>query len=395
MTSGYNASSIQKITLRESIRRRSGMYIGSTDQRGLHYMIYEIVDNSVDDAVAGYADHIDIVIRPDDAIIVRDNGRGIPVDPETQQPLLEYVMTKVEQDRERTLNPYTYKISSALWGIGAVVVNSLSAWARVEVRRDGQVYAQEYREGIPTAPVAVVGADPEGHGTTTLFKPDPTIFETTAYDYDTLAQYFRAICYLTQGLTITFADQRVDQEREETFYFEHGIRTWVQHLNRDYRVLHAPFYLKRIIDQNVIEVVLQYNDTFTERILGFANSIETVDRGTHLTGFQAALTHTLNTYARKNGFLEETDDNLMAEDVHAGLTAIVSVKLTDPLFVSALKDILGNPEVRGQVQMVVGEGLHQFLTENPAAAQAILAHCQEAVRVRVAGKAVRRRRTKG
>ncbi len=380
MADAYNASSIQKITLRESIRRRTGMYIGSTNQRGLHYMICEIVDNSVDEAVAGSADHIDIVLRPDGAVTVRDNGWGILVDmdPETQKSILELVMT-----------------TSGLWGVGAVVVNSLSTWARVEVRRDGQVYAQEYREGNPTAPVAVVGLDPEGRGTTTIFKPDPTIFETTAYDYDTLAQYFRAICYLTQGLTITFVDQRADQEREETFYFEHGIRTWVQHLNRDHRVLHAPFYVKRIIDQTVIEVVLQYNDTFTERILGFANSIETVDRGTHLTGFQAALTYTLNTYARKNGFLEETDDNLMAEDVHAGLTAIVSVKLTDPLFVSALKDTLGNPEVRGQVQTVVGEGLHQFLAENPAAAQTILAHCREAARVRVARKAGRRRRTKG
>ncbi len=394
MADEYKLPNRPKITPWEGIRLRPGLYIGSTDQRGLHQMVYEIVDNSVDEAVAGYADHIDIVLRPDGAVMVRDNGRGIPVDPETQQPLLEFVMATWSQGRNK-LNLYNYKISSALWGVGAVVVNRLSAWARVEVRRDGQVYAQEYQEGNPTGPVAVVALDPEGRGTTTIFKPDPTIFETAKYDYDTLAQYFRAICYLTQGLTITFADQRADQEREETFYFEHGIRTWVQHLNRDHRVLHAPFYVKRIIDQTVIEVVLQYNDTFTERILGFANSIETVDRGTHLTGFQAALTYTLNTYARKNGFLEETDDNLMAEDVHAGLTAIVSVKLTDPLFVSALKDTLGNPEVRGQVQTVVGEGLHQFLTENPAAAQAILAHCQEAARVRVAGKAGRRRRTKG
>lgn len=394
MAGEYKLPDRPKITPWEGIRLRPGLYIGSTDQRALHQMVYEIVDNSVDEAVAGYADHIDIVIRPDDAIMVRDNGRGIPVDPETQQPLLEFVMATWSQGRNK-LNLYNYKISSALWGVGAAVVNRLSAWARVEVRRDGQVYAQEYREGNPTAPVAVVRVDPEGQGTTTIFKPDPTIFGTIAYDYDTLAQYFRAICYLTQELTITFADQRADQEREDTFYFEHGIRTWVQHLNRDYAVLHQPFYVEETIEQNVIEVALQYNDSFTEQILGFANSIETVDKGTHLTGFHAALTHTLNTYARKNGFLEETDDNLMAEDVYAGLTAIVSVKLTDPLFVSALKDILGNAEVRGQVQRVVGPALRQFLNENPAAAQAIIEHCMEAARARVARKKTRRGPTAG
>jgi DNA gyrase subunit B len=370
------------------------MYIGSTDQRGLHHMICEIVDNSADEAVAGYVDQISVVIRPDGAVLVRDNGRGIPVDldPETQKPLLELVMSTWNQHRDITTRNY----KQAMPPIGALIVNTLSEWARVEVRRDGQIYAQEYREGIPTGPVAAVGVDPEGRGTTTLFKPDPTIFETTDYDHDTLARRFRELSYLTRGLTITFVDQRADQERQETFYFEHNIRTWVQHLNRDYAVLHQPFYVEATIEQNVIEVALQYNDSFTERILGFANNIATLDRGTHLTGFQAALTYTLNTYARKNGILTEDAANLTAADVHAGLTAIVSVRIINLSFVSGKQhNELRNPEALGQVQRVVGPALRQFLNENPAAAQAIVTHCQEAARVRMARKKARRGRTAG
>jgi DNA gyrase subunit B len=371
------------------------MYIGSTDQRGLHQMIYEIAGSSVDEALAGYADRLDIVLRPDGAVVVRDNGSGISVDldPERQMPILELVMTDL--DYSRTFARGNYKTLSGLWRGGIVIANCLSTWARVEVRRGGQVYAQEYQAGIPTSPVAVIESDPAGRGTTITFQPDPAIFETTECDYTMLAHRFRELCYLTRGLTITFLDQRADQERQDTFYFEHGIRTWVQHLNRDHTPLHEPFYVEATVEQTAIEVALQYNDTSAEQVLSFVNNGETVDGGTHLAGCRAALTRTLNSYALKTGILKETDDKLMASDMSSGLTAIVSVKLTNPQFVTATTDRLGNPEVRGQVQRVVGPALRQFLNENQTAAQAIIAHCREAARARVAPKKARRGRTAG
>jgi len=386
----YGASSIRVLKGLEAVRVRPGMYIGSTDQRGLHHLVYEIVDNSVDEAVIGAADHIDVVIQADGIVRVSDNGRGIPVDinQEENKSGLELVMTVLHAGGK--FDSENYKTSSGLHGVGASVVNALSEWVRVEVRRNGKVYAQEYRRGIPTGPVAVVGDDPTGRGTTTYFQADGAeIFETTDYDYEFLAQRFREMCYLTRGLEITFVDQREDRERETTFYFEGGIYSLVRHMNRRRTVLTKPFYVGKTVEKTGVEVALQYNDSYTESVFAFANNINTIDGGTHITGFRSALTRTLNDYARKSGILKESEANLTADDVREGLTAIVSVKVVNPQFVSQTKDKLGNAEVRGHVEAVVGEALQQFLEENPADGRKIIEKCLMAARARDAARKAR------
>ncbi len=386
----YGASSIRVLKGLEAVRVRPGMYIGSTDQRGLHHLVYEIVDNSVDEAVMGEASHVEVVIGADGVVMVSDNGRGIPVDmnKEEKKSGLELVMTVLHAGGK--FDSESYKTSSGLHGVGASVVNALSEWVRVEVRRDGKVYAQEYRRGAPVGPVAPVGTDPGGRGTTTWFKADATIFkETTEYDYEFLAQRFREMCFLTKGLEITFKDERPGQERELTFYFEGGIYSLVRQVNRHRSVLHKPFYVSRTIDKTQVEVALQYNDSYTESVFAFANNINTIDGGTHLTGFRSALTRTLNDYARKNAMLKENESNLSADDVREGLTAIISVKVVDPQFVSQTKDKLGNAEVRGQVESVMAEGLMQFLEENPSDARKIIEKCLMAARARDAARKAR------
>jgi DNA gyrase subunit B len=402
-------STIRVLKGLEAVRLRPGMYIGSTDQRGLHHLVYEIVDNSLNQALIGTADRIDVIIGADGVVMVGDNGPGIPVEmhPFEQKPVLELLMTQIltgrgfDVDRwmgqhgaiaeEETELPkgkksalIRNKTSSWRYGVGAPVVNALSEWMRVEVRYEGKVYAQEYERGVPKGPVAVVGEDLNGRGTTTSFKVDPTILQTTNYDQNVLVERFRELCYLTRGLTIHFVDERVGREREERFCFPDGIRSWVEHLNRDRHVLHAPFYVSRTIKETDVEVALQYNDSDIETIRTYVNNLFTSEGGTHLAGFQAALTRTLNNYAKKNGCFRGQDGPLTGDDVRAGLTAVISVGVVQPRFVYATTNKLGNAEVRGHVQSAVGPALMQFLEENPNDARKIVENCLATARGRVA-----------
>ncbi|MGI8587340.1 MAG: DNA topoisomerase (ATP-hydrolyzing) subunit B [Chloroflexia bacterium] len=385
----YGADSIRVLKGLEAVRKRPGMYIGSTDQHGLHHLVYEIVDNSVDEAVMGEASHIDVVIRVDGVVVVSDNGRGIPVEVNKleDKSALELVMTVLHAGGK--FDSDSYQTASGLHGVGASVVNALSTWVRVEVRRKGHIYMQEYKMGVPTAPVKIIGEDPKGRGTTTYFKADPDIFETTDYDYEFLAQRFREMCYLTRGLELTFVDEREGHERETTFYFEGGIYSLIRHMNRRRTVLTKPFYVGRTIEKTKVEVALQYNDSYTESVFTFANNVNTIDGGTHVTGFRSALTRTLNDYARKSGILKESEANLTSDDVREGLTAIVSVKVVDPQFVSQTKNKLGNAEVRSHVDTVFADGLSQFLEENPADGRKIIEKSLMAARARDAARKAR------
>src|SRR5579885_9577 len=361
------------------------MYIGSTDVRGLHHLVYEVVDNAVDEALAGYCDTITVTIGRDNSVTVEDNGRGIPVDvqPQTGLPALEVVMTILHAGGK--FGGQGYKVSGGLHGVGVSVVNALSEWLRAEVRRDGRLWVQEYRRGTPTGPVQPVGKA-VGTGSKVSFLADASIFETLDYQYDTLLQRFREMAYLTKGLRITFIDQRND--REYTFYFEGGIVSFVRHLNRNRQVVHPrPMYVERQVNGTNIEIALQYNDGFTESVFSFANNINTVDGGTHLTGFRSALTRTLNTYARKLGVIKDSDKlSVTGEDVRQGLTAIVSVKLRDPQFEGQTKGKLGNSEVGVQVQSVASEALAHYLENNPNDARRIVEKCLTAARAREAAQ---------
>ncbi len=385
----YDASSIQVLEGLEAVRRRPGMYIGSTDQRGLHHLVREIVDNSVDEALAGFCDRIVVRIDKEAVVTVTDNGRGIPVDkhPKMNTSALEVIMTVLHAGGK--FGGGGYKVSGGLHGVGASVVNALSEWCRVEVRRDGKVYRQEYRRGVPTGPVQQVGEVPlDQHGTTTSFLADSEIFTGGIdYNFDALAQWFRETAYLTKGLRITLLDERSD--REMTFYFEGGIVSFVRHLNRNRQVLHdRPFYVLRETPACLVEVALQYNDSYGESTHTFANNINTVDGGTHLSGFKSALTRTINDYAKKNGFLKG-EESLSGEDVREGLTAIVSVKLSEPQFEGQTKGKLGNAEVAGAVQAVVNEAFGAFLEENPQVARKIIEKCVTAARAREAARKAR------
>ncbi|MEX2314318.1 MAG: DNA topoisomerase (ATP-hydrolyzing) subunit B, partial [Thermomicrobiales bacterium] len=385
----YDAKDIEVLEGLEAVRRRPGMYIGSTDLRGLHHLVYEVVDNAVDEALGGHCDTIRIMIHADGSVTVRDNGRGIPTGkhPKMNKSALEVVMTVLHAGGK--FGGEGYKMSSGLHGVGVSVVNGLSEWMISEVRRDGNLHRQEYRKGIPTGAVRKVGSsDPAEHGTTQRWMPDMTIFDSLDYNYDTLAQRFREMAYLTKGLRIIFSDERSD--REMTFYFEGGIQSFVRHLNKTKTVLHPkPFYMNKQVGDFIVEVALQYNDTYGESTHTFANNINTVDGGTHLTGFKTALTRTINEYARKNGFLKENDDSLSGEDVREGLTAIVSVKLPEPQFEGQTKGKLGNAPMSGAVQSVVNELLAQHLEENPQPAKRIVDKCITAARARDAARKAR------
>ncbi|HEX7104292.1 MAG TPA: DNA topoisomerase (ATP-hydrolyzing) subunit B [Nitrolancea sp.] len=387
--SHYTAADIQVLEGLEAVRRRPGMYIGSTDSRGLHHLVYEIVDNSVDEAIAGYCDQIDVAIRTDGAVWVKDNGRGIPVDRHEKagKSALEVIMTVLHAGGK--FGGGGYKVSGGLHGVGASVVNALSEWVTVDVRKDGVIYRQTYQRGVPDGPVEPIGeTTPDDHGTTTTFMADSSIFSSLDYDYDILLQRFRETAYLTRGLAIRFRDERVD--REMSFFFDGGIVSYVRHLNRNKQAIHPkPFYVSREVSDSLVEVAMQYNAGFAESTHTFANNINTVDGGTHLTGFKAALTRTINDYARKNGFLKETDENLSGEDVREGLTAIVSVKLPEPQFEGQTKGKLGNAEVAGQVQTVVNDSLSAYLNENPSIARRIVEKCVYASRAREAARKAR------
>jgi len=388
-TDQYDASSIQVLEGLEAVRRRPGMYIGSTDLRGLHHLVYEIVDNSTDEAMAGFCDRIEIVIGADGWVTVRDNGRGIPVDTHarTGKSALETVMTVLHAGGK--FGGGAYKVSGGLHGVGASVVNALSSAMWVEVRTGGKVYRQEYVRGIPQGPVQAVGkADPDDHGTTTAWLADTQIFGDAAYDFDTLAQRFREVAYLTRGLWIRFVDDRAD--REINFYFEGGIQSFVRDRNRDQTVLHkTPIFIERQVNGTNVEVALQYNDGFQEATFSFANHVNTADGGTHLTGFRTALTRVLNDYARRQKFLKEDESNLTGEDVREGLVAVVSVKLAEPQFEGQTKGKLGNAEVANHVQTAVADALAQYLDEHPADAKKIIEKCITAARAREAARKAR------
>jgi DNA gyrase subunit B len=389
----YTASNIQVLEGLEAVRKRPGMYIGNTDLYGLHHMVYELVDNSVDEALAGYCDTIFVTIHPDSSVTVWDNGRGIPVDlhPKEGVSALEVAMTILHAGGK--FGGGGYKVSSGLHGVGASVVNGLSEWLVAEVRKDGGLYRQEYRTGVPVAPVARVGdiSESERNGTSITFLADNSIFTTLDYSFETLAQRFREMAYLTKGLSITLLDERPGpgDEREWTFYFEGGIVSFVRHLNLSRQPINRPFYVERKVGETQIEVALQYNDSFAESVYTFANNINTVDGGTHLSGFRSALTRSLNDYARRAGILKDSDSNLSGDDVREGLTAVISVKVLDPQFESQTKNKLNNAEVGPAVQTVVNAGLDQFLQENPTDARRIIEKCLTAARAREAARKAR------
>jgi len=382
----YDATDIQVLEGLEAVRRRPGMYIGSTDVRGLHHLIYEVVDNSVDEALAGACDTIDVTIHPDGSVTVVDDGRGIPVGihPETGRPALEVVMTTLHAGGK--FDGGGYKVASGLHGVGVSAVNALSAWMEVEVRRGGKLHRQRYERGIPVTPVEVVGKA-KGTGTKTTFVPDGEVFSRLDYRFETLIQRFREMAFLTKGLTIHFVDER--DGREMSFYFEGGVTSFVRYLNKNRGVLHPPFYVERQVNGTQLEASIQYTDGYTESVYAFANNINTVDGGTHLTGFRSALTRALNDYARRSNLLKENEANFSGEDTREGLTAIISVKLVDPQFESQTKGKLGNAEVKGHVESAMGEALSAWLEENPRYAKAIISKCVTSARARQAARKAR------
>jgi DNA gyrase subunit B len=383
----YGIDSIQVLEGLEAVRRRPGMYIGSTDVRGLHHLVYEVVDNSVDEALAGRCDHIIITIHKDRSVTVIDNGYGIPVEihPKTGKSGLETVMTRLHAGGK--FGGTGYKVASGLHGVGVSAVNALSTWLRVETVRNGRRYRQEYAAGIPTTPIIDDGPTDE-RGTRTTFLADRTIFETGEYSFDTLTQRFREMAYLTKRLSLQFIDERSD--REMSFYFEGGILSFVRHLTKHRQPLHPkPIYIEKTVDSTTVEVALQYVEGDEETVFSFANNINTSDGGTHVTGFRTALTRTINDYARKNNMIKENEPNLSGEDVREGLTAIISVKLPEPQFESQTKAKLGNADVKSHVESSVGEGLRTHFEENPADAKKVIDRCLLTARARKAAQMAR------
>jgi DNA gyrase subunit B len=383
----YGAASIQVLEGLEAVRKRPGMYIGSTDEGGLHHLVWEVVDNSVDEAMAGYATTIHVTIKTDGTVVVRDDGRGVPVGKHaTGKDALEVVHTVLHAGAK--FGGGGYKVSGGLHGVGVSVVNALSEWMRVESARDGSIWAQEYSRGKPLGTVKKVGAQGTRRGTLTMFRADPEMFESTEYSFETISQRLRQSAYLNKGIWITFHDER--NERERSFYFEGGIQSFVRHINRNKETLHPrPIYVEWREKATVVEVALQYSDSYTENVLSFANGINTVDGGTHVTGFRAALTSSLNDWARRAGVLRDADGNLAGEDVREGLTAVISVKLTDPQFESQTKAKLNNAELKGQVQTAVADAIGQHLDENPADGRRIIEKCLTAARAREAARKAR------
>ncbi len=389
--SKYTAADIQVLEGLEAVRRRPSMYIGSTDDRGLHHLVYEIVDNSIDEAMAGFCDRINITIHADGSVVVEDNGRGIPIDTHarTGKSALETVMTYLHAGGK--FDSQAYKVSGGLHGVGAAVVNALSSHMWVEVRRDKKVYRQEYERGKAKGPLTTLSngaAEGKGTGTTTGFMADSQIFDHIDYSFSTLAERFREMAFLTKGIWLSFKDER-DGGHEVNYYFEGGIKSFVRRLNKDRGTVHEPFYMERAMEGSVVEVAIQYNDSFNESTFAFANCIHTIDGGTHLTGFRAALTSVLNDYARKQKILKDNDANLSGEDVREGLVAVVSVKLPEPQFEGQTKTRLGNAEMKGFVQSALGDELSTWLEEHPSDGRRIIEKCLTASRAREAARKAR------
>ena len=392
-TGEYTAKDIQVLEGLEAVRVRPGMYIGSTDQRGLHHLIYEILDNAVDEAMAGYCERVDISISGDGWITVVDNGRGIPIDKhaKTGKSALETVMTTLHAGGK--FGGGAYKVTGGLHGVGGSVVNALSADLRAEVRRQGWMYSQDYVRGKPIGNLAK-GEKTTEHGTTISFKPDPEIFPVIEYDFDLLISHFKEIAYLNKGLEIAFSSQWHTERRkgdiERTYFFDGGIANLVRNVNRNRRTVQSsPFYFEKVLEETSVEVAIQYNDTFTETVFSFANCINTEEGGTHMTGFRTALTRVINDFARKQGYIKDDQANLIGDDVREGLAAVISVKLTDPQFEGQTKTKLGNAEVRGIVDSVVSEGLNRYLEENPTDSKRVIEKCLTSQKAREAAKRAR------
>ena len=392
-TGEYTAKDIQVLEGLEAVRVRPGMYIGSTDQRGLHHLIYEILDNAVDEAMAGFCERVDITISADGWISVIDNGRGIPVDkhPKTGKSALETVMTTLHAGGK--FGGGAYKVTGGLHGVGGSVVNALSEALRAEVRRQGWLYTQEYERGKPTGGL-VKGEKTTEHGTTVSFRPDPQIFPDIEYDFETLTSHFKEIAYLNKGLEIAFTSHwHFDKRRgdiQRTYFFDGGIANLVRNVNRNRRTVQSsPFYFEKVVEETSVEVAVQYNDTFSEPVYSFANCINTEEGGTHMTGFRTALTRVINDFARKQSYIKDDQPNLIGDDVREGLAAVISVKLTDPQFEGQTKTKLGNAEVRGIVDSVVSEGLQRYLEENPVDSKRVVEKCLTSQKAREAAKRAR------
>ncbi len=386
----YDATSIQVLEGLDAVRKRPAMYIGDTGTRGLHHLVYEVVDNSVDEALAGFCTEISVTIRQDGSIQVADNGRGIPVDvhAKMKRPALEVVMTTLHAGGK--FDTQTYKVSGGLHGVGVSVVNALSEWCEVEVLKDGMLYSQRYERGKPTGPMTTRPAEKgrRGSGTVTRFKPDPSVFEDVEFHYDTLATRMRELAFLNSGLTIRLADERTGKSHD--YSYKGGIVEFVKYLNQNKEVLHSkPVFFSRDRDRVSLEVAFQYNDGYAESVHSFVNNINTIEGGTHLIGFRSALTRTLSNYADKEGMSAKAKIQVSGEDVREGLSAVVSVKMPDPQFEGQTKTKLGNSEIKGLVESIVGEGLREFFEENPPVARKIVDKMLAAARAREAARKAR------
>ena len=383
----YDASQIQVLEGLEPVRKRPGMYIGGTGRDGLHHLIKEIADNSIDEAIAGFATEIVIILQKDGGVKVTDDGRGIPVDKikKTGLSALETVLTVLHAGGK--FGAGGYKVSSGLHGVGVSVVNALSTSLRAEVSKDGYLYVQNYEKGVPLAPIKKTSKT-DVNGTTIIFYPDETIFESVEFEYQRVLDYLRHQAYLTKGIKGTVIDERTNQSY--TFYFEGGIQSYVRHLNHGKDIYgDEAFYVEKKVEEAMVEVSLQYTDSYNEVVKTFANNVYNPDGGTHMTGFRAAITRVINDYARKNSLLKEKDENLTGEDIREGLTAVILVKLPDPQFEGQTKNKLGNPEVRGYVEQVMNEYFSYYLEENPSIAKKIVSKVILSAQARKAARAAR------
>jgi len=384
----YDATRIQVLEGLEAVRKRPSMYIGNIDNRGLHHLVYEVVDNSIDEALAGFCTSIEVFINPDGSITVQDDGRGIPVDmhPKYRKSALEVVMTILHAGGK--FDKDSYKVSGGLHGVGVSVVNALSEWMEIEVKRDGKTYYQRYERGIPTADVSVIG-EGKGTGTKATFRPDARIFETTDFKYETLTTRLRELAFLNRGIKISITDAKTPDGQQDIFEYEGGIVSFVEYMNRNRTILHEkPIYFEREKEGTIVEIAMQYTDSYAEYVHSFANNINTHEGGTHLVGFKTALTRVANDYIKKNN-LAKGDVKLSGEDIREGLTAVISIKLMEPQFEGQTKTKLGNSEVKGIVESLVSDGLAEFLEENPKIATAILQKALSAKNAREAAKKAR------
>jgi DNA gyrase subunit B len=389
-TVGYGAEQIQVLEGLEHVRRRPGMYVGGTDIKALHHMVYEVVDNSIDEAMQGRCDQIRITIHKDNSVTVEDNGAGIPVDVQKQTglPAVTVVMTKLGAGGK--FGGGGYKVSGGLHGVGVSAVNALSSWMETKVKRGGKLHRQRFERGVPVTPVEVIGTiDAEETGTIQTFMADDTILQTLEYSFDALATRFREMAFLTRGVDITFIDERPEQPHEINFYFEGGVKAFVRYLNKNRTVLHQPIYVDMDVESTHVEAAIQYTDGFSDSVFAFANTINTPDGGTHLTGLRAAITRLINDYARKQGFLKDNEDNFTGDDTRQGMTAIVSVKVIDPQFEGQNKLKLLNNEVRYHVETAVSEAITKWMEENPREAKTIVEKCRLAYRAREAARQAR------